>query len=213
MTQHRRELRRVGSALRLTQPTCWRQPQKNVRLPLTPDPLPVKRRGEGEFAWWLIPGTPGVCYGALASEMRCAAVLEPPLSTGAGGRSPIVSSGWWTDPPSADAGPGCGEVSSGPSWLVGHDRPSASGGPDATEQGVLLRLCRQCGRQVSGRNARTPCSSYSLIAKPRAESRCEVIRVCHGEAAIAATPTPYPSPRHGEAMAHGCPVQHSAKSS
>jgi hypothetical protein len=37
-------------------------------------------------------------------EMRRAAILEPRLSTGVGGRSPIFPAGWWTDHPSAGAG-------------------------------------------------------------------------------------------------------------
>ncbi len=63
--------------------------------------------------------------------------LGPRLKLGAGGRSPIVSPGWWTDHPSAGAGPGCGEVGSGSlaRSVVGLSKRRTS--PEATEQGVF----------------------------------------------------------------------------
>ena len=52
-------------------------------------------------------------------EMRSAVVLEPQLSTGAGGGSPDTSPGWRPDQPSANAGPGCSEVADDQSlWQV-----------------------------------------------------------------------------------------------
>jgi len=45
-----------------------------------------------------------------APEMRSAVVLEPQLSTGAGGGSPDILPGWRPDQSSVSAGSGCSEV-------------------------------------------------------------------------------------------------------
>jgi len=55
-------------------------------------------------------GHGGVWSPMPAPEMRSAVVLEPQLSTGAGGGSPDTSPGWRPDQPSVSAGPGCSEV-------------------------------------------------------------------------------------------------------
>ena len=51
-----------------------------------------------------------MCSRMPAPEMRSAVVLEPQLSTGAGGGSPDILPGWRPDQPSVSAGSGCSEV-------------------------------------------------------------------------------------------------------
>lgn len=124
-------------------------------------------------------GGPRVWCRGCASEMRCR-VPEPGLGTGAGGRSPITSAGWWRDHPSAGAGPGCGEAGvRNAAWAGVSTTQSAQAGPDAAEQGVR---CARHRSEVTGHRAlaRTPCSSFRYCipgaCAPREERRWALSR-------------------------------------
>src|SRR5580765_3084899 len=80
---------------------------------------------------------------AHAPEMRSAVVLEPQLSTGAGGGSPDILRGWRPDQPSVSAGPGCSEVAYDKSLRLVNRSSKRRRGPDTTEQGVHALSSRQ----------------------------------------------------------------------
>ena len=91
-------------------------------------------------------------------------ILEPPLSTGAGGRSPEKTSPGMVDRPSKrqGPGPGCGEARRRCACLAmrGSDRPRSGRGPKATEQGVRYAQspARGARKASRARQARAPCS-------------------------------------------------------
>ena len=94
-------------------------------------------------------------------------ILEPPLSTGAGGRSPEKTSPGMVDRPSKrqGPGPGCGEVEDGVlAWHGGLDRPSVRTRPGDDRAGRSLRP--SAGEKVTRSlgSTPTPCSS-SLISQ------------------------------------------------
>ena len=81
-------------------------------------------------------------------------ILEPPLSTGAGGRSPEKTSPGMVDRPSKrqGPGPGCGEVEDGVlAWHGGLDRPSVRTRPERRpSRAYVTPISRREGHQVLG---------------------------------------------------------------
>lgn len=89
-------------------------------------------------------------------------ILEPPLSIGAGGRSPEKTSPGMVDRPAKrqGPGPGCGEVEDGVlAWHGGFDRPSVRTRPGDDRAGRSLRP--SAGEKVTRSlgSTPTPCSS------------------------------------------------------
>ena len=107
-------------------------------------------------------------------------ILEPPLSTGAGGRSPEKTSPGMVDRPSKrqGPGPGCGEVEDGVlAWHGGLDRPSVRTRPGDDRAGRTLRP--SAGEKVirSLGSTPTPCSSSLSSETLGATVACEATGV------------------------------------
>ena len=113
-----------------------------------------------------------MCDDARASEMRSAVVLEPRLSTGAGGRSPTVSPGMVDRSSKRQEGARMRRSRVTP-VRHGDTACQASNGPAADRAGRQSRPTNAGGviDRPIGLDP-TPCSS-SPLSNPRAGSRCE----------------------------------------
>jgi len=113
-------------------------------------------------------------------------ILEPPLSIGAGGRSPEKTSPGMVDRPSKRQGPGpaCGEVDGGVlAWHGGFDRPSVRMRPEDDRAGRSLRP--SAGEKVTGPWARHPRPAPPPSQRnPRGKIAGEATGVCAPAAAI-----------------------------
>ena len=90
-------------------------------------------------------------------------ILEPPLSIGAGGRSPEKTSPGMVDRPSKRQGPGpaCGEVDGGVlAWHGGFDRPSVRMRPEDDRAG------RRYAHQPARRSQVLGLDTHALLLLP-----------------------------------------------
>src|SRR6185312_1884923 len=113
-----------------------------------------------------------------------AAILEPPLSTGAGGHSPDTSPGMVDRPSKRQRGARM-RRSRSPWTARGRcdDLASILAGADATEQGALAPSPRVRGQKVFGRRPERPAPPPQTLER---NGRCEAI----GVGAMGSDPSP-----------------------
>ena len=109
-------------------------------------------------------------------------ILEPPLSIGAGGRSPEKTSPGMVDRPSKRQGPGpaCGEVDGGVlAWHGGFDRPSVRMRPEDDRAG------RRYAHQPARRSQVLGLDTHALLLLPLSET-LEAPLACEAEGVLRA---------------------------